>query len=336
MNTEPSILVVGPAWVGDMVMAQGLFKTLKAQGPCQIDVLAPEWSRALTDRMPEVRASLTMPVGHGQFKWTTRRALGRGLRGKYQVAYVLPNSWKSALIPWQAQIPRRIGWWGECRWGLLNEGRCLDRALHPKMMARFVALAYAPGQALPMPLPVPQLRVEPQARERALAIHGLQAGRPVLALCPGAEFGPSKRWPALYYAQVAEVALARGWQVWIFGSPKDQAVAAHIQEACQARCQDLTGKTTLAEAIDLLSMSACVLSNDSGLMHIAAALERPLIALYGSTDPEFTPPLSEKALVLRTGIGCSPCFKRECPLGHQACMRELKPVQVLAQLEALW
>jgi heptosyltransferase II len=329
----PRILIVGPAWVGDMVMAQVLFKTLKQKIACTIDVLAPEWSRPLTDRMPEVSRSISMTIGHGQLQWEKRVVIGQALRNQYDEAYVLPNSWKSALIPLFAKIPKRIGWLGEMRVGLLNDFRRLDKKKYPRMIDRFAALAYPVTATMPA-LPTPQLMIQTNNVDIALKQYSLNTNSSkILALCPGAEFGPSKRWPEHYYAKIAEKALEQGCEVWIFGSVKDMPVAKMIQTFCRDRCHDLTGRTTLSEAIDLLSLASCVVTNDSGLMHIAAALNRPLIALYGSSDPSFTPPLSKQAQILRAVIDCSPCFQRNCPLGHQRCMQELTPDKVWVHLQ---
>ena len=237
------------------------------------------------------------------------------------------------MIPFFAKIPNRVGWLGEMRVGLLNDFRRLDKKKYPRMIDRFAALAYPITATMP-PLPVPQLMIQADSVGSALKQYSLtRAPSKILALCPGAEFGPSKRWPEHYYATIAEKALEQGCQVWIFGSVKDMPVAKKIQAFCRDRCHDLTGRTTLSEAIDLLSLASCVVTNDSGLMHIAAALNRPLIALYGSTDPAFTPPLSKQAQILRTGIDCSPCFQRTCPLGHHRCMQELTPAKVLSHLQ---
>lgn len=326
------ILVVGPSWVGDMVMAQSLLKTLKQHSPeIPIDVLAPAWSEALTTRMPEVRRSIVMPLGHGQLQLRERYRLGRELRtAGYGQAIVLPNSWKSALIPFFARIPRRTGYLGEARWGLLNDARRLDKLALPMTVQRFVALGLEPGQHSAEPQPLPALSVTQSSVTQAVRRLQLEPdSRPILALCPGAEYGAAKRWPQEYYAEVAQSLIARGWQVWLFGSDKDIAITATINREAGAACIDLAGRTTLAEAVDLLSLATLVVSNDSGLMHVAAALGRKLIAIYGSSDPGFTPPLSDTARILRLGLECSPCFQRECPLGHLKCLREISPAQVL-------
>jgi len=325
-----NILIIGPSWVGDMVMAQTLFVCLKRQHPdCQIDVLAPEWSRPLLERMPEVREALSFPLGHGAFELATRRRIGQQLRGRYDQAILLPNSLKSALVPYFAGIPKRTGWRGEMRFGLLNDIRTLDKARYPLMIERFMALAHAPGAELPKPYPEPRLAIDPASRDAALERFGLSLDRPVLALCPGAEFGEAKRWPAEHYAAVADARLRQGWQVWLFGSQKDAPGGEEIREWVTPGFEEdvcnLAGRTSLAEAIDLLSCASAVISNDSGLMHVAAALDRPLVAVYGSTSPGFTPPLASQVEVVRLGLECSPCFDRTCRFGHYDCLRLLQP-----------
>jgi len=341
MGSGGGILVVGPSWVGDMVMAQTLFKVLKIQRPAEpIDVIAPSWSQPLLERMPEVRKALDLPIGHGELKVSLRRRLGRELSARdYRQAIVLPNSLKSALIPFFAHIETRTGWRGEMRYGLLNDVRVLDKSRYPLMIERFAALAYPPDSALPSPLPWPHLIANLENQNSALAAFSLDCQRPLLALCPGAEFGPSKRWPEHYYAAVATEMVRRGWQVWLFGSANDRAVTQAITAAmpsdAAAHCRDLAGSTHLAQAIDLLALADAVVSNDSGLMHIAAALARPLVVIYGSTSPGFTPPLAEHASVLSIPVDCGPCFKRECPLGHMKCMHGVTPESVLDALSAL-
>ncbi|WP_181297926.1 lipopolysaccharide heptosyltransferase II [Pseudomonas sp. Q2-TVG4-2] len=335
-----NILIVGPSWVGDMVMAQTLFVCLKQRHPdCQIDVLAPEWSRPILERMPEVRQALSFPVGHGVLDMATRRTIAQRLRGQYEQAILLPNSLKSALVPFFAGIPKRTGWRGEMRFGLLNDMRKLDKQRYPLMIERFMALAFEPGAELPTPYPRPSLRIDAESRDAALARFALSVDRPVLALCPGAEFGESKRWPAEHFAKVAEAKIREGWQVWLFGSKNDHAVGETIRQrlipGLREEALNLAGETSLAEAIDLLSCAEAVVSNDSGLMHVAAALGRPLVSVYGSTSPAFTPPLSEQVEVVRLGLDCSPCFERTCRFGHNNCMRELEPRSVIEALDRL-
>lgn len=335
MNPPERILVVGPSWVGDMVMAQSLFKVLHTHNPDGlIDVLAPAWSRPLLERMPEVQAAVDMPFAHGQFDLAGRWRFGRSLRGSYDQAILLPNSWKSALIPFAARIPLRTGWLGEARYGLLNDARRLDKARYRMTVQRFVALALAEGEEMP-PIPPPRLQVEGDdvaAAQQAMGVRKPDERR-VLGLCPGAEFGESKRWPSSSYASLARLYLARGWDVWLFGSAKDQAACEQIDRESGGRCVNLAGRTQLAQAVDLMSLADAVVSNDSGLMHVAAALDLPLVAIYGSTDPGFTPPLNARHEIVSRRLDCSPCFKRECPLGHLDCLNQLPVEQVQGALQ---
>lgn len=329
------ILIIGPAWVGDMVMSQSLYMAIKQQFPDSIlHVMAPGWCLPLLERMPEVDQAIKMPLGHGELKLLTRWRLGRELRHEgYNWAIVLPNSLKSALIPFFAGIRRRTGWKGESRYGLLNDLRSNKRDF-PMMVERYLALAW-PSSCMRNASclsvrPLPRLRSSAESQSAALQKHGLTLCQPALALCPGAEFGPAKRWPEEYYAEVARRwQVETGGQVWIFGSAKDAHVATAIRNVLPAEqrelCHILAGNTSLIEAIDLLAASKIVVSNDSGLMHIAAALQRPLVAVYGSTSTEYTPPLSPDAQLVHTDIACRPCFKRECPLGHLDCLRQLSP-----------
>jgi len=329
-------LVVGPSWVGDMVMSQAFLKAIKKKHPeTKIDVLAPAWSQPLTQRMPEVANGLSMSVEHGELGIKKRYQLAKSLRKScYLRSFVLPNSFKSALVPFWAKIPKRTGWRGEWRYPLLNDIRILDKKRLPLMVQRYVALAYEPHANLGK-TPSPELVVDPQSVSAALEQHNLSVNKGrVISLCPGAEFGPSKRWPEQSYAALAQHFLAQGYQVWIFGSQKDDVVAQAINRICKGLCENLCGKTSLAEAIDLLSLSACVVSNDSGLMHISASLNRPVVAVYGSTDPGFTPPLSQKVKIIQSNIDCSPCFKRVCPLTdpkkQHGCMKGLTVESVVA------
>ncbi|HSW93896.1 MAG TPA: lipopolysaccharide heptosyltransferase II [Gammaproteobacteria bacterium] len=331
------VLVIGPAWVGDMVMAQSLFKLLKQQQPERsIDVLAPAFGLPLLLRMPEVAESLVMPIGHGKLALPERYRMGKALREKqYQQAIVLPNSFKSALIPFWADIPVRTGWSGEMRYGVLNDRRHLDKKRYPLMIEQFMALGLPPDAALPAEYPLPELRVSSIQREEALTRFALTKDRPILAICPGAEFGPAKRWPEAHYAALSNEKLRQGFQVWIFGSPRDQTVAEHIMALTDQRCVNLAGKTSLSDAIDLLSQAAAVVSNDSGLMHIAAALHKPLVAVYGPTSAAFTPPLDDQAKKVSLALACQPCFQRVCPLKHHRCMKDLQPEIVMNALADL-
>ena len=340
-KSQENILVVGPAWVGDMVMAQSLFMCLKEQYPdCRISVLAPDWTRPLLERMPEVEKGISLQMGHGDLQLGKRRAFGKSLRGEqFTTAIVLPNSFKSALIPFHADIPKRIAWRGELRNLLLSDCRRLDKNAFPLMVQRFAALAYPASNDPPEQIPEPRLQSEPESVEGALAAFSLGLEQRILAICPGAEFGVAKQWPAEHFATTCKTKIDEGWQVWIFGSAKDSEIADEVLQMLsdeqRQNCVSLAGRTSLAQAIDLLSVAEAVISNDSGLMHIAAALDKPVVALYGSTSPDFTPPLSNKSKLLFTDIDCRPCFQRECPLEHKKCLTELDPSRAVAAIEEL-
>jgi heptosyltransferase-2 len=331
------ILIIGPSWVGDMVMAQGLFKLLKQQYPdVVIEVLAPAWTFSVLSCMPEVSRAIEMTIGHGELKLRERYRLGKVLRAEqYDQAIVLPNSFKSALIPFFAGIPVRTGWLGEARYVLLTDSRKLDEKRYPLMIEQYLALGLKPDAPLPTTYPYPSFHVTPEAQEAVLAKHKpLWRGRKVLALGAGAEFGPSKRWPAEYFAELANRKIDEGYDVWLFGSPNDRPVTDKVMALTNNRCENLAGRLELSESITMMSLVAGAVTNDSGLMHIAAALQKPLIAIYGSTSPRFTPPLSSHAVILQLNLPCQPCFQRECPLVHHQCMRDITPERVATAMLA--
>ncbi len=326
------ILVVAPSWIGDTILAQPLLALLKRSQPtARIEVLAPDWSAPLLARMAEVDAVIVNPFRHGEFNFGARRALGRRLTGAdYQRAYVLPNSWKSALAPFFAGIPRRIGYQGEARYLLLNERHRLDVDRHPQLAQRYAALA----GPLPDTLPQPHLGSTVEQQQAACRALNLPVTGAPIIFCPGAEYGPAKRWPAQHFAALARIIATPGQPVWLVGSDKDAAVGEAIAAAAQGAALNLCGRSTLQQAIDLIAAARCVVSNDSGLMHVAAAVGRPLVALYGSSSPAYTPPLSAQARIVWRKLPCSPCFKRECPLGHFDCMNGIAPQQVAAAIAA--
>jgi heptosyltransferase-2 len=325
-------LVVAPSWIGDAVLSHPLLVRLRQADPQgTIDVLAPPWVLPVYRRMPEVAATHANPFGHGDLRLGERRAFAKSLPS-YDRAVILPNTLKSALIPWHAGIAVRTGWRGEMRYGLLNDLRVLDEAALPLIAERYAALAQPAREPLRRPLPDPRLAVDAAARDAAVARLGLDASRPIAAFAPGAEYGPAKRWPTRHFARLARDLEARGYAVWLFGSPKDAGVTAEIRHLAGGTCVDLAGRTTLEEAIDLLSLAARVVSNDSGLMHVAAALDRPMAAIFGSSSPAHTPPLSAKARVISLRLDCSPCFARTCPLGHTHCLEKLEPADVLTAI----
>ena len=326
------MLIVAPSWVGDAILSEPLIALLRQPyEESQIDVLAPRWCAPVYARMRGIRTIIEAPFAHGRFDLRARRALGTKLRReKYARAIVLPNTWKSALVPWFARIPVRTGYVGEARWALLNDPRKLQPHLVPRLVNRYAALAVAAGKLMPAPA-APVLVPNEANRSAAVRALSLKTRRPVAILCPGAEFGAAKRWPPNHFAELATLLLRDGFRVWLVGSPNDKMAASAVLQSMDEssrQVHDLCGRTDLGTAIDLLSLGSLVVSNDSGLMHAAAAVGVPVVALFGSSSPEFTPPLSPLARIAKIDIECSPCMKRECPLGHFKCMRDLKPWMV--------
>jgi lipopolysaccharide heptosyltransferase II len=331
------ILIVAPNWIGDALLAQPLFARLRQKHPgVSMDALAPPWTAPVLRRMPEINEVIDAPFAHGELKLGARWSLARSLRPRaYDQAIVLPNTLKSALVPFFAGIPARTGFVGERRYGLLNRVHRLEEKKLPLMAERYALLAEEPGAPPARPLPEVGLRVDEANLAATLDRLGLSRAKPVAAFCPGAEYGPAKRWPARHFAALAKKLTAQNRAVWLFGSEKDRAVGEEIVAASEGAATNLCGKTDLAGAIDLLSLAEVVVSNDSGLMHVAAGVGRPVVALYGSSSPEHTPPLSARARLVATGIECSPCYARECPLGHFKCMNDLPPERVLEEIRAL-
>ncbi|MBT8081533.1 MAG: lipopolysaccharide heptosyltransferase II [Gammaproteobacteria bacterium] len=307
-----------------MVMAQSLLRLLKARDPERaLDVLAPAWSLPIVSRMPEVRRGIASETAHGEIGFAKRRRIAAGLRGDYDTAIVMPRSFKAALIPWFARIPRRIGFRGESRFFLINEVRPFDPIVLDQTVKRFVALGLDAGEELPGAVPLPSLKVNDENRERALRALGLSVDRPVVAMMPGAEYGPAKCWPLEYFAALARRLDDAGYAVWILGSDKDRPAGDAI--AAAATAVNLCGRTSLEDVIDLLSACERAVSNDSGLMHIAAAVGTHVHGIYGSSSPKFTPPLTKSRDIHEIHLDCRPCFERECPLGHTKCLRDLYP-----------
>ncbi len=327
-NVQRRYLIVGPSWIGDMVMAQSLFITLKQQYPdCLIDVLAPEWSLPILKRMSEVNEGLSVDVGHGEFSFFKRRKLGLSLKSKqYTHAIIIPRSWKSALIPFFAGIPVRTGYKGEMRYGLLNDIRILNKAVLKQTVQRYVAHAYPNSTPTAPEIPFPKLQVDSNNQAQLLDKLGLKLEKPVVCMMPGAEYGPAKQWPIEYYAKLAASLVDNGWQVWILGSDKDVIIGDKIADTGHGHIYNLCGKTQLVDTVDLLACAKSVVSNDSGLMHVAAAVGVEVNVIYGSSTPEYTPPLTseDKKNIFYLGLDCSPCFKRICPLGHTNCLNDIK------------
>ena len=326
MGTDDKLLIVGPAWIGDMVMAQSLYKLLQSRNPrARIDVIAPPWSKPILDRMPEVNRAVELDVVHGRIALRTRRKLGRRLRDRgYRQAIVLPRSLKAALVPFFASVPVRTGYRGEWRFALINDQRRFDPGRLDQTVKRFIALGMGRDEDELPPPPQPSLRTDGENLSAAIERLGLTPTSATVAFMPGAEYGPAKRWPAERFGALAGRLAGAGAQVWILGSERERQLGEAVRAAVGGDgVANLCGRTTLADAVDLLGAARVAVTNDSGLMHIAAAVDTHVIGLYGSTTPRFTPPLTDRADILYRNLECSPCFRRRCPLGHFNCMMEM-------------
>lgn len=326
MTSPRAVLVVGPSWVGDMVMAQSLFMQLKRnQQDVAIDVVAPAWSLPVIGRMPEVRRGIALDVAHGELALMRRRALARELRNEgYAQAIILPRSLKAALVPFFARIPKRTGYRGEYRYGLLNDIRHFDPALLDQTVKRFVALGLDSSLAPDTRIPEPRLRTDAQNWRRLAARYGLEDRRKLVAIIPGAEYGPAKRWPAERFAELSKRLIAAGYRIVMLGSAKERDIAAGIGRITGTGALiDLCGRTELVDAVDILGAAKAAVCNDSGLLHVAAAVGTHVIAIYGSSTPDFTPPLTSAKTTIYLGLPCSPCFERICPLEHLSCMMSI-------------
>lgn len=327
-------LIVAPQWIGDAVMTEPLMRRLAARGE-RLTVGALPWVAPVYRAMPQVAEVIEFPFAHGGLQFKARRAIAKQLHGQFDAAYVLPNSLKSALLPFLASIPRRVGYLGESRVGLLTH-RLKNPKNKPPMVAFYSALS---GEAL-LETDRPQLHIADSEVEKCLRELGLWRGAYVV-FAPGAEFGPAKRWPAAHFAALAA---QLDVPVVLLGSAKEAAlcdeIAAPVNASTPGRCLNLAGKTTLPQALSLIAGSRSVVSNDSGLMHVAAALGVPQVAVFGSSSPLHTPPLNDQAVVLwlkndaayQPPLDCAPCFERDCPLGHTRCLNDISAARVLGAL----
>ncbi len=324
-------LIIAPQWIGDAVMTEPLLRRLHARGE-QLSVGALPWVAPVYRAMPQVAEVIEFPFAHGGLQFRERRAIAKRMEGRFEKAYVLPNSLKSALLPFLASIPQRIGYFGEARIGLLTQ-RLKNPKNKPPMVAFYSALSGEAG----IEQDQPQLSVDLAATRETVKAQGLRP-REYAVFAPGSEYGSAKRWPAAHYATLAaQLSLP----VVLLGSAKEAALCQEIASAAP-NCINLAGKTSVAEAIEWIAATKFVVSNDSGLMHIAAALGVAQVAIFGSSSPLHTPPLNDKATVLwlkndasyQPPLDCSPCFERECPLGHTRCLNDISAQRVLNALNA--
>jgi heptosyltransferase-2 len=335
------ILVIAPNWIGDAVMSQPVLAAIKSSYPnAVIDVLATPWVAPVYRACSEVAELIEADLRHGQLQWSLRRALAAKIKKRnYASCYVLPNSLKSALIPWLANIPVRIGYQGELRRFLLTETKANSPKTQRIPMVEHYASLCAPSGNLSATIPPPHLTPSASAQEATrtrLLVASIQTDA-LVVLCPGAEYGPSKRWPASHFSALAQSILKAKptAAVVLLGGPSDRAIGDTIVSASdsQGRIFNWCGATSLDEAIAIISLCSKVVSNDSGLMHISAALQVPQVAIFGSSDPNHTPPNSAKATVISLHLPCSPCHQRECPLGHLNCLNQISPERVFGALQ---
>jgi len=341
------ILIIAPNWIGDAVMTQPLLASLKKQYPeSNIDVLASTWVAPIYRACPEVNQVIEAKFEHKQLQWGLRKQLAQELAvKKYQACFVLPNSLKSALIPWLANIPFRVGYRGELRFGLINVALDNPNKINrPPMVEHYLALSQLLNEEQSTSIIgslVPKLNVSTAAKQsvQTKLLSAKIEPANIYVMCPGAEYGPTKRWPTSHFSALAQRLIASNpnTQIILLGSKSDHVLAQEItsQAKQDTHIHNWCGDTTLDEAIALIGMCKAVVSNDSGLMHIAAALKTPQVAIFGSSDPAHTPPLSDKAKVIWLNLPCSPCHKRECPLGHLKCLNDILPEQVFATLNTL-
>jgi heptosyltransferase-2 len=334
MTKSDSILVVGPSWIGDMVMAQSLLKLFKEKQPdTAIDVLAPKWSLGILQRMPEVRHGIALDVKHGELGIIKRYKAGKALRSKgYKQAYVLPKTIKSALAPFFANIPIRTGFLGESRYGFINDIRPLDKVRLDQTVKKYASFGQPISDAVITPFP--RLIPEQQNLDNLIKRYRIDTTKFLVALMPGAEFGPAKQWPLAHFIELAKMIGAIGGQVILFGSDKDRADGEVIVNATK-NALNLCGKTTIEDAVDLISIVDIAIANDSGLMHVAASVDVPIVSIYGSTSPDYAPPLTDKGQVEWLGLECAPCRQRQCPLLHLNCLTQILPEKVFQHIESL-
>jgi heptosyltransferase-2 len=316
-------------WIGDFVRCHTVVQLLKARWPDRpIDVLTPPLNAPLLDYMPGVRQGIVADLRHNRLDLFRHPQLASRLRAEaYGTALIMSRKWKAAWAPFIAGIPERVGFIGEARYVLLNDKRWGEHKL-PRQIDQCAVLALPPDAPLPDTWPEPRLHV-PLADTTAWKARRGLAGPRSIALAPGA-VGPSKRWPASYYAEVAQALIAQGWIVWVVGGPNETPIAREIVTAAGPQAHDVTGHD-LREGILALAAADFVLSNDSGLLHVAAAIGTPTAGIFGPTSPQLWAPLNPLAATIETHteVSCRPCHEPTCRFGHHRCMRDISAAQVL-------
>lgn len=342
LHMSNNILVIAPSWIGDIIMSQSLYRGLKyAHKKCQIDVYAPKWSLPVLDRMAEVDNAYELPFAHRQLKLMERYKLGKRIGlNCYSQAIILPGSFKSALVPFFAKIPIRTGYKGEQRYLMLNDIRKPDIQHFPLLAERYLHLGTPAQNPLSSAKLKPKLTVNKNNLQKLLQKFHLETDKnPIAVLCPGAEYGPAKRWPHYHYASLADKLIENGWQVWLMGSDKDtdacNQIIAKISSQSRPLIKQLAGKTQLIDAIDLISASTVCVSNDSGLMHMASALNIGLVALFGPTEPRETPPLNDNSKIIDLKYPKEKVRRGPCEYGYHPSLTSISPEQVLDAIDSV-
>ncbi len=330
-DRDPRVLVVAQAWVGDLVLSQILYVLLKRRRPdFSIDVVAPSWAAALLARMPQVARHIALDVRRGQLGLWRRWAAARRLDAEYRRAIVIPRSAKAAALPWVAGIRKRVGFGPGTRAGLIND----PRPRPPDARTRMARLASR--QIIdPAFLPRPKLAINPEEAASVPREWKIDPGEPMVGLMPGAAYGPAKEWGAKSFARLAAMLAARGRRVCVIGAPGDRPLGETIVRAAPRHAINLCGETSLEQAILLISRLTVAVCNDSGLMHVAAAVDTPVVGIYGPTSPDTHPPLTDARRILSVEVPCSPCHRRACPYQSHACMARITPERALEAAMAL-
>ncbi len=335
------ILIIAPHWIGDAVMSQPLLDSIKSASPSdRIDVLCTPWVAPIYRACKEVERVIEVDLQHGALQWNLRRSIAKQLKtNSYNFAFVLPNSFKSALIPWMAGIPNRIGYRGELRFGLINHAlNNPSRQARTAMVEHYGNLLQALTKTC-IPFDKnsqPKLYISDELIQKVRSRLDPLGAQSLYVFAPGAVYGPAKRWPSSHFTELATQILGSDphAQIVILGSKADHSLGHDIQTNAKSaeRIHNWCGSIGLEEAMAVIAQCTQVISNDSGLMHIAAALSIPQIAIFGSSNPLHTPPLSKRAQVIWLELPCSPCYQRTCPLGHLHCLKQIEPQQVYTML----
>lgn len=343
MLQKSKILIIAPSWLGDTIMSHSLLQLLAAKDNV-LHVMATSWVQDILYRMPEVNCVIPSPFEHGVFDWYLRKKVAQRLKQEnYKQVILLTNSWKSALVPYLANIPLRTGWLGEYRWLLLNDIKYFSSQKLKLMVQRFNLLAYASNTSvLDIALPEPKLNIDFKLQQNLLNKFSLtkKPQQKIVAIAVGAAYGPSKRWPLIYYINIISYLLERDFQVYLFGT-KTELNAHNIMQqhfTCHGKVYNLhnfINKLNLLETVDLLGMADLFIGNDSGLLHLAAALNIAVIGIYGSTSSKFAPPLTKKSKIFDLEFDCKPCRQRECPLNNLQCLHNITPLTVITAIKEL-